>query len=56
MRTVDKYIELAEILRMRANAPGESAVERQQKLRLAAQLEWLAKSESETDIAAPCAS
>jgi hypothetical protein len=47
MRSVDKYLELAHILRTRANSEPESAADRRQKLRLAEQLEWLAKSEIE---------
>ena len=52
MRTADKYLELAQILRTRANSQDESAVDRWQKLQLAEQLEWLAQSENEGDRAA----
>src|SRR5262249_47191714 len=48
MQTVDKYLELAQILRTRADSEADSVTDRRQKLQLAEQLEWLAKSEIES--------
>ncbi len=45
MDDAGKYLELAQILRMRADTDHNSPVDRRQKLRLAEQLEWLARQE-----------
>jgi hypothetical protein len=52
MADVDKYLELARILRTRAGTDPDSPADQREKLRLAEQLEWLARREREDALAA----